>query len=115
MFQIKRKKKVWNTLTGGGTGGTGRYSLRSISNAPLTFPRPMMTLEGRTLANRLGSRPKIHFRHDSGLWDVESRPTISETIDRSSQNTHVALFEILAKLITHPEEQYVATASQPSS
>jgi hypothetical protein len=27
-------------------------------------------------------------------------------------NTHVALFEILAKLITHPEEQNVTTASQ---
>jgi hypothetical protein len=30
-------------------------------------------------------------------------------------NTHVALFEILAKLITHREAQHVTTASQPSS
>jgi hypothetical protein len=27
-------------------------------------------------------------------------------------NTHVALFEILITLITHPEEQHVTTASQ---
>jgi hypothetical protein len=59
-------------------------------------------------ALRITSATVLHL----GMWNhggpFQKQPS-------AIRNTHVALFEFPAKVITHPKEQHVTTASQSSS